>query len=79
MVVRSKAQRDYLLTESSIDLPASVSEVDDLLRATKTSGKMVVLYNGGCVQGINIEQKTKMKESDSVKIRPMLDIDDKVI
>ncbi len=77
MAIKISAQKDVLRTEASIALPVQVSEVDELLRATKTNGKMVVLYNQGHVQGINIEQNSKVPEGKSEKIREMLSVDTK--
>lgn len=79
MTIKTKVQRDYLRTEASIELPADVSQVDEILRAAKTDGKMVVLYNKGYVQGINIEQNTKISENKTEKIRAMLEVEDKVL
>lgn len=79
MAIKIKIQKDYLRTEASVDLPASVAELDDLLRSIKTSGKMVVLYNEGHVQGINIEQNTKITEANSTEVRKLLGIGDKVV
>lgn len=76
MAIKIKVQRDMLRTEASIELPADVSQVDELLRATKTNGKMVVLYNNGYVQGINVEQNTKVSEAKSTKIRSILKLED---
>ena len=79
MSVKAKIQKDYLQTEVSIELPADVSQVDQLLRATKTNGKMVVLYNDGHIQGINVEQRTKIVEPKSTKIRELLAVDDATV
>jgi hypothetical protein len=79
MAIKIKVQRDYLLTEASVELAANVSEVDEILRASKTNGKMIVLYNQGSVQGINVEQRTKVSESKSAEIRALLDVEDKVL
>ena len=79
MAIKVKAQRDYLKTDVSIDLPADVSEVDGLLRATKTNGKMVVLYNGGAIQGISFEQNTKIPESKTMEVRSMIGVEDRKV
>jgi hypothetical protein len=76
MAVKIKVQKDYLLTEASIELPAQVSQIDEILKASKSNGKMIVLYNEGCVQGINIEQRSKLSEPQSAKVREILKIDD---
>ena len=49
-----KVQKDYYLTEVSLNLPANVEQMHGVLKATKTNGKMVVQYNQGSVQGVNI-------------------------
>ena len=76
MAIKVTVQKDYLRTEASISPQTQVSEVDELLRATKTNGKLVVLYNEGHVQGINIEQNSKLGEADSNKIRALLGVKD---
>lgn len=77
MAIKIKVHRDVLRTEASIELPAEVADVDELLKAAKTDGKMIVLYNKGYVQGINIEQNSKLSESKSTEIRALLDIESK--
>ena len=79
MAINIKVQRDYLKTEVSVDPKVSVSEVDELLKATKTNGKLVVLYNEGHVQGINVEQNTRLSEPKSVKVRELLAVNDEVL
>lgn len=76
MAIKIRVQRDYLLTEASIELAADVKEVDEIMKASKSNGKMVVLYNQGCVQGINVEQRTKLSEVKSEKVRELLKLED---
>jgi hypothetical protein len=77
MAIKIKVQRDYLRTEATIELPAHVADVDELLRATKTNGKLVILYNEGHIQGINIEQNTKLTGDKSAEVRAIVDVADK--
>jgi hypothetical protein len=79
MAVEIKVQKDYYLTEVSIELPTNVSQVDEVLKATKTNGKMVIQYNQGNVQGVNVEQRTKISESQANEIRALLDIGEKIL
>ncbi len=79
MAIKIKVQKDYYLTEVSIDLPSDPGELDDLLKAIKTTGKIVTQYNQGSVQGINIEQRTKIPESVSSEIRRLLDIGETIL
>ena len=76
MAVKVKVQRDYLRTESSVEASANISQVDEIMKASKTNGKMVVLYNEGHVQGINIEQNTKIPEAKTGKVREILEVKD---
>jgi hypothetical protein len=76
MAISAKVQRDYLLTEASISLPASVSEVDEIMIASKTNGKLTVIYNDGHIQGINIEQRTRISDSLSVEVRAIVAVGD---
>jgi len=69
-----KIQNDYYLTEVSIYLPANIGEIDEVLKAIKTTGKTVIQYNQGSVQGINIEQRTKIPDSVAAEIRQLLGI-----
>jgi hypothetical protein len=79
MAVGIKVQKDYYLTEVSIELPTNVSQVDEVLKATKTNGKMVIQYNQGNVQGVNVEQRTKISESQANEIRALLGIGEKIL
>lgn len=76
MAIKIKVQRDYLLTEASVELAGNVSEVDEILKASKSNGKMVVLYNQGCIQGINVEQRTKLSDTNAEKVRQLLKLKD---
>lgn len=75
MPIRIKASSSYYVTESSIDLPADPSEVDQLVRSMRANGKAVVVYNGGNVQGMTIEQRTRISsDASDDKIREILGI-----
>lgn len=76
MAIKIRVQRDYLLTEASIELAGDVKEVDEIMKASKSNGKMVVLYNGGAIQGINVEQRTKLSDLKAEKVRAMLKLED---
>jgi len=78
MAIRIKIQKDYYITEVSIDLPANLQQLDELLQAMKSTGKMVVQYNQGSIQGINVEQRTKIPDSVATDIRALLKIGETV-
>ncbi len=79
MEPKIKIQKDYYLTEASIELPADVEQLNEILKATKTTGKMVIQYNQGSVQGVNIEQRTKISDAQAAEIRPALAIGEKIL
>ena len=79
MAVQIKVQKDYYQTEVSVELPTDIQQVNELLQATKTTGKMVVQYNQGSVQGVNLEQRTKISDAQAEKIREILDVGETVL
>jgi hypothetical protein len=79
MAVQIKVQKDYYQTEVSVELPADIQQVNELLQATKTTGKMVVQYNQGSVQGVNLEQRTKISDAQAEEIRKILDVGETVL
>lgn len=74
MAVRVLIQKDYLKAEATIDPRTDVSELHDLLRAMKTNARLVVLYCGGAVQAINVEQNSKISDAKSTEVRDLLEI-----
>lgn len=79
MATKVKTQKDYLLTQCTIELPANVAELDSILRTSKASGKMIVLYESGGIIGVNVEQKTKTTAVNSVKVRDLLGVETKAL
>lgn len=79
MEPKIKVQKDYYVTEVSIELPADIQRLDEILRAMKSTGKLVIQYNQGCIQGINVEQRTKISDAAASKIRPLLEIGEVVL
>jgi hypothetical protein len=79
MSLKAKIQRDYLLTESNINLPANVADVDEMLRGTKSTARMVVMYNQGVLAAINVEQRAKMGEKESAEVRSLLGLKDELL
>jgi len=77
MPTKVKTQKDYLLTEVTIELPADLAELDAIMKATKATGKIVIVYNMGGILGINVEQKTKANEGESAKVRSLLGVQTK--
>jgi hypothetical protein len=77
MTIRIKTQRDYLLTEASIELPCDISALDYLMKASKGSGKITAVYEGGGVLGVNVEQKTRIRDAMSDKVRELIGVESK--
>lgn len=75
MAIKIKAQKNYYVTEVSIDLPSSLSTLDEVMRAMKSTGKIVSVYSDGGRVGINVEQKTRIpSEEIDQKIRELLSL-----
>lgn len=74
MPIKVKTQKDYLLTEASIETNVDLSALDALMKSMKATGKIVVVYNQGGILGINVEQKTKASEVKSEKVRDLLGV-----
>lgn len=77
MPMKIIAQKDFLLTEVTIDASASPQEIHDLMRQMKANGRVVTIFNGGTVPAIQIEQKTHLTEERAKKVRAMLHIRDR--
>lgn len=76
MALKIKAQRYYLLTEVTIEPPVDARELDELMQAMKANGKVVIPYNGGECPGVNLEQKIRMSDQISEKVRALMNIID---
>ena len=76
MAIKIKVQRDYLLTEATVET-SDLNSLAEILKAAKASGKIVAVYNQGGVIGVNIEQRTKIPEGKSEEIRAILNVADK--
>lgn len=79
MEPKIKIQKDFFNTEASMELPTDIGQLSEILRAIKTTGKMVVQYNQGSVQGVNISQNAKIPDSMAAEIRSMLKIGEKIL
>jgi hypothetical protein len=79
MAVKIKVQKDYYLTEVTIEPPADLGALDALMKATKGTGKITSLYSQGGPVGVNVEQRTKIPESVAEEIRRLIGIGTKIL
>jgi hypothetical protein len=79
MAVKIKVQKNYYLTEVSMELPTDLGALDDLLKATRATGRIVGLYNMGGVMGVNVEQRTKIPEGVDDQVRALIGIGTKIL
>jgi hypothetical protein len=86
MGVKLKRQNDYLLTEVAIDLPPdregqalALGELDTLMRVSKGTGKVIVTYSDGGLNGINVEQKTKIHGAAADRVREAVGVRSEVV
>ena len=69
MTNKLKVQKDFLLTEGSAELPTDLNEWAETMRKTKATGKIIAVWSNGGLVGVNIEQKTRATEDESVIMR----------
>jgi hypothetical protein len=79
MTIRIKAQKDYLLTEVNIEVPADLGELDTRMKEMKSAGKIVSLYNQGGVLGVNVEQRTKIPDAQVDEVRRLVGVNTKIL
>ena len=79
MPINIKSQVDYLLTEVSLDQTSNLADLDQIMRSTKATGKIIVSYSQGGLNGINIEQKARIKANVSDEVRQLIGIDTREI
>jgi hypothetical protein len=80
MAIKVRTQKSYYVTEFTVELPAHIGELHDVLKAIKTTGKTIVQYNDGSVLGINVEQKEKIpSEEIDAQIRALLGLETKFL
>jgi hypothetical protein len=76
MAIKIKVQKDYLLTEATVET-TDLNALGEILKATKTNAKIVAVFNQGGVIGVNIEQRTKISESISTEVRKLIGVEDR--
>lgn len=77
MTVKIRAQANYYETEVSLEPTVDVGQIHELLKSTKTSGKLVILYNNGFIQGINVQQRERLSEAIDAKVKGVLGLAEK--
>jgi len=82
MAIKLQTQNDYLLTEVVIDIPPDrteqnklLSEIDALMRASRGTGKVVAQYSSGGLNGINVEQRSKIRGAVADRVRDLVGIE----
>lgn len=74
MPINIKTQKDCLLTEATLESDTDLNALDQLMRSSKATGKIVAVYNQGGRLGVNIEQKTRVSGSVSQEVRNILGV-----
>jgi hypothetical protein len=82
MAIKLQTQNDYLLTEVVIDIPPDrveqnklLGEIDALMRASHGTGKVVAQYSSGGLNGINVEQRSKIRGAVADRVRDLVGIE----
>jgi hypothetical protein len=74
MAINIKSQKDSLTTEVAIAMPTDLNSLDQLMRSSKATGKIVAVYNQGGMMGVSVEQKQHMSEKESGEVRNILGV-----
>lgn len=78
MPIKIKTQRDYLTTEVTIDAAtADLAELDQLMRLSKSTGKIVAVYSQGGLMNVNLDQKSHIAEKVSEEVRKKVGVNNK--
>ncbi len=77
MPIKIKTQKDVLLTEATLEPNTDLNSLDQLMRASKATGKIIAVYNQGGVLGISVEQKTHISEAKSEEVRQIIGVGSK--
>lgn len=79
MGLRIKTQTNYYVTEVTFEPPVDLKEVQEVLRASRSTGEVIGMYNNGGVLGISVKQRSKIPSDLDKKIREILGIDTMMI
>ena len=74
MPINIKTQKDCLVTEATLESDTDLNSLDQLMRLSKATGKIVAVYNQGGRLGVNIEQKTRISEKVSEEVRNIVGV-----
>jgi hypothetical protein len=67
------ARKNYFVSVASIEPSADISEIVELIRATRFTGELTILYNQGGVIGIILERWTRVCQADADLVHALLD------
>lgn len=80
MAIHIRAQKDYLVTESSLDVPCNLTELNELLAEVGGTGsRIVAMYSVGRMMSVNVEQRTKVPDSVADEVRRIVGVNTKEI
>jgi hypothetical protein len=74
MTIKIISQKDYLVTEVNIALPSDLNELDTVMKAARGTGRIVATYQQGGVYGINLEQRTRIREGVADQVRKLVGV-----
>lgn len=75
MPIKIKTQKDYLSTKVSLDPSGTdIGDLDSLMKATGSTGRIVAVYNQGGLMNIDLEQNSHIQEKFSEQVRNILSV-----
>lgn len=74
MAISIKSQKDVLVTEATLESDTDLNSLDQLMRSSKATGKIVAVYNQGGRLGVNVEQRSRVSEKVSEDVRKIVGV-----
>lgn len=74
MPINIKTQKDVLVTEASMESDTDLNALDQLMRVSKATGKIIAVYNQGGRMGVNVEQRSHISAKISEEVRQIVGI-----
>jgi len=67
-----KRNADFLCTRTIVDVKISADELFRILRKRRTTGVLKIELNGGGIRTIQLDEQSKMTESERDEIRKIM-------
>ena len=74
--LKVKAVTNYYVTEVTFEPPVNLSEVQELVKGSKSNAEVIGMFNNGGALGISMKQRARIPAHADPQIRELLGIKD---